>query len=265
MTKTLIVYHSRTGYTRRIAQHLADRLGADLDEIRIVQPMHGVLGYAACAIEAMAGLAPALRPMRHKPADYDLVVVGTPVWFWSLVEPGSQLARDLRQPRQAVRLLLHDGRIGRRARVRGDEGTDRPRAARHAGADRRRGRRRGAREVRRVRPGSALGQSDGAAGPTPARRTPRRSGGCSLIRRLRGAGRGASVVAARGVLRAAQVTAPCDWNAGRFQSSLASTSASAARRVPRIRRGARTAARSRSAGCRARGSRRSRRARSAPA
>ena len=87
MTKTLIVYHSRTGYTRRIAQHLADRLGADLDEIRIVQPMHGVLGYAACAIEAMAGLAPALRPMRHRPADYDLIIVGTPVWFWSLSSP----------------------------------------------------------------------------------------------------------------------------------------------------------------------------------
>jgi flavodoxin len=87
MTKTLIVYHSRTGHTRRIARHLADRLGADLDEIRIVQPMHGVLGYAACAIEAMAGLAPALRPMRHRPADYDLIIVGTPVWFWSLSSP----------------------------------------------------------------------------------------------------------------------------------------------------------------------------------
>ena len=87
MMKTLIVYHSRTGYTRRIARHLADRLGADLDEIRIVQPMHGVLGYAACAIEAMAGLAPALRPMRHKPADYDLIIVGTPVWFWNLASP----------------------------------------------------------------------------------------------------------------------------------------------------------------------------------
>jgi flavodoxin len=87
MTKTLIVYHSRTGYTRRIARHLADRLGADLDEIRIVQPMHGALGYAACAIEAMAGLAPALRPMRHMPTDYDLIIVGTPVWFWSLSSP----------------------------------------------------------------------------------------------------------------------------------------------------------------------------------
>ncbi|MGB2817609.1 MAG: flavodoxin [Burkholderiaceae bacterium] len=87
MAKTLIVYHSRTGYTRRVAYDLAGRLGADLDAIRIVQPMHGALGYAMCAIEAIAGLAPALRPPVKNPDAYDLVVVGTPVWFWSLASP----------------------------------------------------------------------------------------------------------------------------------------------------------------------------------
>jgi flavodoxin len=87
MKKALIVYHSRSGYTRRVAQALARRLGAELEEIRIVQPMDGALGYAACAIEAVAGLTPALRPMRRNPADYSLVLVGTPVWFWSLSSP----------------------------------------------------------------------------------------------------------------------------------------------------------------------------------
>ena len=87
MSRALIVFHSRTGYTRRVAQDLAARLGADLEEVRIIQPMHGPIGYALCAIEAMAGLAPALRPSRTTPASYDLVVVGTPVWFWSLSSP----------------------------------------------------------------------------------------------------------------------------------------------------------------------------------
>jgi flavodoxin len=87
MPKTLIVYHSRTGYTRRVAQALARRLSADLEDIHIVQPLDGVLGYAMCAIEAIAGLAPALRPARRDLATYDLVVIGTPVWFWSLSSP----------------------------------------------------------------------------------------------------------------------------------------------------------------------------------
>jgi flavodoxin len=87
MSKTLIVYHSRTGQTRRGAQALAQRIDADLDEIRIVQPLGGALGYTMCAIEAIAGLAPALRPMHSNPAAYGLVLIGTPVWFWSLASP----------------------------------------------------------------------------------------------------------------------------------------------------------------------------------
>lgn len=87
MAKTLIVYHSRSGYTRRVAQSLAGRLDADLDEIQIVQPLDGPLGYVMCAIEAIGGLAPALRPATKDPAKYDLVVIGTPVWFWSLASP----------------------------------------------------------------------------------------------------------------------------------------------------------------------------------
>jgi len=87
MKKTLIVYHSRTGHTRRVAQALGKRLDADLEEIRIVQPMGGALGYAMCAIEALTGLAPALRPAHKDPSAYGLVVMGTPVWFWSLASP----------------------------------------------------------------------------------------------------------------------------------------------------------------------------------
>jgi flavodoxin len=87
MNRILVVYHSRTGYTRRVALDLAGRLGADLDVIRIVQPMHGPVGYALCALEALAGLAPALRRQEKDPADYDFVVLGTPVWFWSLASP----------------------------------------------------------------------------------------------------------------------------------------------------------------------------------
>lgn len=87
MSRTLVAFHSRSGYTRRVALFIARRLGADVEEIRIVQPLDGVLGYAMCAVEAMAGLTPALRRGRPSLAGIDLVVVGTPVWFWSLASP----------------------------------------------------------------------------------------------------------------------------------------------------------------------------------
>lgn len=87
MEKVLVVFHSRSGYTRRVAQALARRLDADVEEVKVVQPMGGLVGYALCAIEAVTGLAPALRPLAKDPANYDVVVIGTPVWFWSLSSP----------------------------------------------------------------------------------------------------------------------------------------------------------------------------------
>ena len=102
MKKTLIVYHSRTGYTRRVAQALARPLDADIDEIRIVQPLGGAVGYAMCAIEAMAGLTPALRPGSRNPAAYELVIVGTPVWFWSLSSPVRSWLESHRLPHRVA-------------------------------------------------------------------------------------------------------------------------------------------------------------------
>jgi NAD(P)H-dependent FMN reductase len=87
MTKTLIVYHSRSAYTRRVARSLARRLHGELEEIRYLRPLEGPLGDALCAFEALAGITPALRRSRRDVASYDAVVVGTPVWFWSLSSP----------------------------------------------------------------------------------------------------------------------------------------------------------------------------------
>jgi flavodoxin len=114
MKKTLIVYHSRSGYTRRVALTLAKRLDADVEEIRIVQPLQGAAGYAMCAIEAIVGLAPALRPSQHRPAAYELVIVGTPVWFWSLSSPvRSWLARHPLKRRVAFFCTMGGSGAGR--------------------------------------------------------------------------------------------------------------------------------------------------------
>ncbi len=87
MNKALVVFHSRSGYTRRVAQALARQLEADLEEIRIVEPMHGALGYLFCAAESLLQLTPALRPSPRLPSNYRLVIIGTPVWFWNLSSP----------------------------------------------------------------------------------------------------------------------------------------------------------------------------------
>lgn len=88
MKKTLVVFHSRSGHTRRVAQALASRLAADLDEIVPLQPhADDRIGYAQCTLEAMAALTPAIVPPAKDPSRYGLVIIGTPTWFWSVSSP----------------------------------------------------------------------------------------------------------------------------------------------------------------------------------
>ena len=86
-SNTLVVYHSRTGHTRRVAEAIAKRLDADLDEIVTDTPREWLTGYALCALEAMTQCTPDLKRMRHDPQRYERVVIGTPVWCWSLSSP----------------------------------------------------------------------------------------------------------------------------------------------------------------------------------
>ncbi len=85
--KTLVVYHSRSGYTRRVAESLARRLDADLDEIVTVVPRRSPRGYLRCALESMLHLRTGIRPAERDPAAYGRVVIGGPVWFWDLSSP----------------------------------------------------------------------------------------------------------------------------------------------------------------------------------
>jgi len=85
--KTLVVYHSRSGHTRRLAERLAQRLAADLDEIVTEVPHGGPQGYMRCALESMLHLRPVLRAARHDPGAYGRVVIGGPVWVWGLSSP----------------------------------------------------------------------------------------------------------------------------------------------------------------------------------
>ena len=85
--RTLLVFHSRTGYTRAIASEIAAACDCDVEELRDEVGRGGLVGWVRSAFEAVSRFDTLLQPTRHDPADYDLVIVGTPVWFWSLSSP----------------------------------------------------------------------------------------------------------------------------------------------------------------------------------
>lgn len=78
--KTLVVYYSRTGVTRKVAEELAQELEADLEEIVDEKNRSGALRFVVACKDAIRQKAAPIEASRRDPAQYDAVVVGSPVW-----------------------------------------------------------------------------------------------------------------------------------------------------------------------------------------
>lgn len=141
--KILVVAYSRTGTTAKIAAEIAQRSGADLEEIGDVRNRNGVFGYLRSTIEALRGALAPIRPPVRSWRNYDVIVIGTPVWAGHLsspvrtylskqLEPGKRVAffctmggrgaekvfaelSELTQVTAVATLVLTDAQIAQRA------------------------------------------------------------------------------------------------------------------------------------------------------
>jgi menaquinone-dependent protoporphyrinogen IX oxidase len=83
----LVVYYSRSGTTRAVAEALVKRLGCDVEEITESKGRRGWLGYVRSLVESLEGRESTTARWSIDPEAYDLVVIGSPVWGWSLASP----------------------------------------------------------------------------------------------------------------------------------------------------------------------------------
>lgn len=92
--RILVVCYSRTGHCRKLAEAIARRCDADLEVIRERDNRHGLIGCLKSFLQALLHRKPWIQPARRSPGDYSLVVIGTPVWAWTMASPvRSYLAR----------------------------------------------------------------------------------------------------------------------------------------------------------------------------
>ena len=82
--KSLVVYYSRTGNAKFVAETIAAELGSDLEEIVDLKKRDGKLGYLSGGSDAARGKETKIAETKRSPAEYDLIIVGTPVWAGKL-------------------------------------------------------------------------------------------------------------------------------------------------------------------------------------
>lgn len=78
--KSLVAYYSRTGKTKYVAEKIASELKAEIEEVVDLKNRKGWFGFLKAGYEATAGKETEIGEMRRSPRDFDLIVVGTPVW-----------------------------------------------------------------------------------------------------------------------------------------------------------------------------------------
>ncbi len=81
--KILVVYYSRTGNTKKIGEEIAKKLKADSDEIIDLKKRENIVGWLIAGKDAVTEKTTKIKFTKN-PSKYDLVVVGSPVWAWTI-------------------------------------------------------------------------------------------------------------------------------------------------------------------------------------
>jgi len=83
--KAMVVYYSRSGNTKAVAELIAGAASADLESlVEVGVNRKGLFGYLSAGRGAMSKKKSEIQAPSKNPADYDIVFVGTPIWGWNL-------------------------------------------------------------------------------------------------------------------------------------------------------------------------------------
>ncbi len=87
--KMLVLYYSQTSNTKGVAQEIATKLGADLEEIVPVELYDG--DFQATIErgkkELDEGVFPEIQPLKTDVTQYDVIFLGYPIWFGTYAPP----------------------------------------------------------------------------------------------------------------------------------------------------------------------------------
>jgi len=85
--KTLTVFYSRTGNTKKIAKEIAKLVQGDMEEIIDEKNRKGLLGWLISGMDAFLKRYTTIKQIEKNPSQYDIVIVGTPIWATNISTP----------------------------------------------------------------------------------------------------------------------------------------------------------------------------------
>ncbi len=87
MPRYLVAYYSWTGTTEKVASLIAKLLSADVERIKDVNPRGGPFAFPAAVVASLLKASPPIESASMVAADYDIVLLGCPVWASNMATP----------------------------------------------------------------------------------------------------------------------------------------------------------------------------------
>src|SRR3989339_377766 len=82
--KTLIVYYSRTGITKKVGENLSFWLKAKKEEVVDEKNRKGPIGYVIAGKDATNKKLTKISRQEWDPKEFNMIIIGTPVWAWTV-------------------------------------------------------------------------------------------------------------------------------------------------------------------------------------
>lgn len=87
--KKAVVFYSLSGNTQAAAKEIAEGIGADLIELKLEKPFPTEKSkqLALGGMQAMFGMKPAIQELSKNIKEYDVLILGTPIWAGTIAAP----------------------------------------------------------------------------------------------------------------------------------------------------------------------------------
>ena len=85
--KILLVFYSRSGRTKKVAEAISEILKCDREEIFDIKSREGIVGFLSAGTDANLRRLTAIKEIKNNPSLYDLVIIGSPIWSSNISTP----------------------------------------------------------------------------------------------------------------------------------------------------------------------------------
>ena len=110
--KSIVLYYSYGGHTKKVAEKLARTQGADTEALQTVKHHGKLYTYLVDCPRALRGQGTPIQPIKADLAQYDLITLAAPVWASNPAPAFNEAVRQLPKGKNVQVVLVSAGGEG---------------------------------------------------------------------------------------------------------------------------------------------------------